>query len=34
MEDGVNVPRHGEVELGSHRGDEFRNDEGTVAFGG
>jgi hypothetical protein len=34
MEDGMNVPRRGEVELGSHRGDEFRNDKGAIAFGG
>jgi hypothetical protein len=34
MEDRVNVPGRGEVELGSHRGDEFRNDKGAVPFGG
>jgi hypothetical protein len=34
MEDGVNVPGRGEVELGSHQGDEFRNNEGAIAFGG
>jgi hypothetical protein len=34
MEDGVNVPRHGEVKLGSYRRDEFRDGKGAVAFGG
>jgi hypothetical protein len=34
MEDRVNVPGRGEVELGSHWGDEFRNNEGTITFGG
>jgi len=34
MEDGVDVPGRGEVKLGSHRGDEFRDDEGTVTFRG
>jgi hypothetical protein len=33
MEDGVNVPGRGEVELGSHGGDKFRDDEGSVTFG-
>jgi hypothetical protein len=33
MEDRVNVPRRGEVESGSHRGDEFRNGERAVSFG-
>jgi hypothetical protein len=32
MEDGVDVPGRGEVKLGSHGGDKFRNDEGTVTF--
>jgi hypothetical protein len=34
MENRVNVPGCGEVESGGHRGDEFRNDEGAVSFGG
>ena len=34
VEDGVNVPGRGEVKSGSYWGDEFRNDEGTVSFGG
>jgi hypothetical protein len=34
MEDGMNVPGRGEVELGSYWGDKFRNNEGTIAFGG
>ena len=34
MEDGVNVPRRGEVKLGSHRRDEFRDGKGAVAFRG
>jgi hypothetical protein len=34
MEDGMNVPGRGEVEFGSHWGDEFRNGEGAIMFGG
>jgi hypothetical protein len=34
VEDGVNVPGRGEVKLGSHWGDEFRDNEGTVTFRG
>jgi hypothetical protein len=34
MEDGMNVPGRGEVKLGSHWGNEFRNDKGTITFGG
>jgi hypothetical protein len=34
MEDGVNVPRRGEVKLGSYRGDEFCDGKGAVAFRG
>jgi hypothetical protein len=34
MEDGMNVPGRGEVELGSHWGNEFRNGKGTVTFRG
>jgi hypothetical protein len=34
MEDRMNVPGRGEVKLGSHRGDEFRNNERAVTFGG
>jgi hypothetical protein len=34
MEDGVNVPGRGEVELGSHWGYELRNGKGAVTFWG
>jgi hypothetical protein len=34
VEDRVNVPGRGEVKLGSHRGDEFRDKEGAVSFRG
>jgi hypothetical protein len=34
MEDGVNVPRRGEVKLGGHWGYEFRNGKGAVTFRG
>jgi hypothetical protein len=34
MEDGMNVPGHGEVELGSYRRNEFRDGKGAVAFRG
>jgi hypothetical protein len=34
MKDRVNVPRRGEVKLGGHWGDEFRNDEGAIALRG
>jgi hypothetical protein len=34
VEDRMNVPGRGEVESGSHRGDEFRNSEGSVSLGG
>jgi hypothetical protein len=34
VEDRVNVPGCGEVELGSYWGDEFRNGKGAVMFGG
>jgi hypothetical protein len=34
MKDRVNVPGCGEVKLGSHWGDEFRNNEGAVTFRG
>jgi hypothetical protein len=33
MEDGMNVPRRGEVKLGCHRGYEFHDGKGAVAFG-
>jgi hypothetical protein len=34
MEDGMNVSGCGEVKFGSYWGDEFRNGEGAVTFGG
>jgi hypothetical protein len=34
MKDRVNVPGRGEVKLGSHGGDEFRNEEGSISFRG
>jgi hypothetical protein len=34
VEDRMDVPGRGEVKLGSHRGDKFRDSEGTVSFGG
>jgi hypothetical protein len=34
MEDRMNVPRCGEVELGRYRGYELRDGKGTVMFGG
>jgi hypothetical protein len=34
MKDRMNVPGRGEVKLGSHWGDEFRNNEGAVMFRG
>jgi hypothetical protein len=34
MEDRVDIPGRGEVELGSHRGYKFRDNEGAVPFGG
>jgi hypothetical protein len=34
MEDGVDVPGHGEVKLGSYRRNEFCNEKGAVTFRG
>jgi hypothetical protein len=34
VEDRMDVPGRGEVELGSHRGDEFCDNERAVSFGG
>jgi hypothetical protein len=34
MKNGVNVPGRGEVKLGSHWGDEFRDDERSITLRG
>jgi hypothetical protein len=34
VEDGVDVPGHGEAQLGGDRGYQFRDDKGTVALRG